>query len=76
MSEREQLDATSVPMSTIENIQNACVLRDDELDLVSGGEIRRSMPNGKTDVIKAMGNTKWPDNISSSLENIWSSLFG
>ena len=22
-------------------------------------EIKRSMPNGKTDVIKAMGNTKW-----------------
>jgi hypothetical protein len=21
----------------------------------------RSMPNGKTDVIKVMGNTKWPD---------------
>jgi hypothetical protein len=29
-----------------------------ELDAVSGG-IRRSMPNGRTDVIKAMGNTKW-----------------
>ena len=24
-------------------------------------EIKRSMPNGKTDVIKAMGNTKWGD---------------
>lgn len=23
--------------------------------------IKRSMPNGKTDVIKAMGNTKWGD---------------
>ena len=23
--------------------------------------IKRSMPNGKTDVIKAMGNTKWSD---------------
>jgi hypothetical protein len=29
-----------------------------ELDAVSGG-IRRSVPNGRTDVIKAMGNTKW-----------------
>jgi bacteriocin-like protein len=28
-------------------------LRDDELQHVSGG---RTMPNGKTDVIKAMGN--------------------
>jgi hypothetical protein len=28
------------------------------LAAVSGGEIKRSMPNGKTDVIKAMGNTK------------------
>ena len=27
---------------------------------VKGG-IRRSMPDGKTDVIKAMGNTKWSD---------------
>ena len=24
-------------------------------------EIKRSMPNGQTDVIKAMGNTKWGD---------------
>ena len=24
-------------------------------------EIKRSMPNGRTDVIKAMGNTKWSD---------------
>jgi hypothetical protein len=29
-----------------------------ELDAVSGG-IRRSVPNGRTDVIKAMGNTNW-----------------
>jgi len=29
-----------------------------ELAAISGGEIKRSMPNGKTDVIKAMGNTK------------------
>src|SRR5919202_1408155 len=25
-------------------------------------EIKRSLPNGRTDVIKAMGNTKWGDN--------------
>ena len=31
-------------------------LRDDELQKVSGG-ITRSLPNGKTDVIKAMGNS-------------------
>jgi hypothetical protein len=36
------------------------VLADCELDAVSGG-IKRSMPNGKTDVIKAMGNLKWSD---------------
>jgi hypothetical protein len=46
-------------------------LTDTELDAVSGGfmsvehgtlgEIRRSSPNGRTDVIKAMGNTKWGD---------------
>ncbi len=24
-------------------------------------EIKRSLPNGRTDVIKAMGNTKWGD---------------
>jgi hypothetical protein len=35
-------------------------LADSELDAVSGG-IVRSMPNGRTDVIKAMGNTKWGD---------------
>ena len=29
-----------------------------ELAAVSGGEIKRSVPNGRTDVIKAMGNTK------------------
>jgi hypothetical protein len=33
-------------------------LTTDELDAVSGG-INRSMPNGRTDVIKAMGNAKW-----------------
>jgi hypothetical protein len=32
-------------------------LADSELDAVSGG-IVRSMPNGRTDVIKAMGNTE------------------
>jgi hypothetical protein len=35
-------------------------LADSELDAVTGG-IARSMPNGRTDVIKAMGNTKWDD---------------
>jgi hypothetical protein len=35
-------------------------LADSELDAVTGG-IARSMPNGRTDVIKAMGNTKWVD---------------
>lgn len=34
------------------DIQNARLLWDDELDKVSGGG---------TDVIKAMGNTKWDD---------------
>jgi bacteriocin-like protein len=33
-------------------------LRDDELKHVSGG---RTIPNGRTDVIKVMGNTKWGD---------------
>jgi hypothetical protein len=35
-------------------------LADSELNAVSGG-IARSMPNGRTDVIKAMGNLKWGD---------------
>jgi len=35
-------------------------LADSQLDAVSGG-IARSMPNGRIDVIKAMGNTKWGD---------------
>ena len=35
-------------------------LADSELDAVTGG-IARSMPNGRTDVIKAMGNLKWSD---------------
>jgi hypothetical protein len=30
----------------------------DELTAVSGS-IVRSVPNGRTDIIKAMGNTKW-----------------
>jgi len=32
----------------------------DELSIISGG-IKRSIPNGGTDVIKAIGNTKWDD---------------
>jgi hypothetical protein len=32
----------------------------DELSVISGG-IKRSLPNGRTDVIKVMGNTKWGD---------------
>ena len=35
-------------------------LADSELDAVTGG-IVRSTSNGRTDVIKAMGNTKWGD---------------
>jgi hypothetical protein len=34
--------------------------RADELSVISGG-IKRLLPNGRTDVIKAMGNTKWDD---------------
>ena len=37
MSEREQLNATSAPMSKGENAKNDGVLRDDELEIVSGG---------------------------------------
>jgi hypothetical protein len=37
MSEREQLDATSGPMSKGENAKTARVLQDNELDAVSGG---------------------------------------
>jgi hypothetical protein len=58
----------------IENIRNAGVLRDEELDLVSGGEIKRSTPNGRTDVIKAMGNTKWAD--APSVTSFWDDLWG
>jgi hypothetical protein len=32
----------------------------DDLDAVTGA-VKRSLPNGRTDVIKAMGNTKWGD---------------
>jgi len=32
----------------------------DELAAVNGA-IKRSLPNGRTDVIKVMGNTKWGD---------------
>ena len=37
-----------------------CELSTDDLGAVNAG-IRRSTPNGRTDVIKAMGNTKWED---------------
>ena len=39
MSEREQLNATSGPMSKGENAKTDRVLRDDELDAVSGGKV-------------------------------------
>jgi hypothetical protein len=51
--------ATSERELTEDDLENR-VLADSELDAVSGG-IVRSMPNGRTDVIKAMGNTKWGD---------------
>jgi len=37
MSERERLDATSGPASKSEKAPYARMLRDDEMDLVSGG---------------------------------------
>src|SRR5262245_18200004 len=43
-------------MSRIENIRNARVLRGGELDVVSGGQ-------GKTVVIRVMGNTTWGDGV-------------
>ena len=56
-------------MSKTDDTEKTRELTEAELDAVSGGflavehgaigDIRRSMPNGKTDVIKAMGNTKW-----------------
>ena len=60
-------------MGKSEAIQTARALRDGELDVVSGGEIRRSMPNGRTDVIKAMGNTKWADEplVGSLWDSLW-----
>jgi hypothetical protein len=42
------------------NEQTRELTADDELGVISGG-IKRSLPNGRTDVIKAMGNTKWGD---------------
>jgi len=42
------------------NLEDHRALVDAELDAVTGG-IARSMPNGRTDVIKAIGNTKWGD---------------
>ena len=44
--------------------QNERLLSEHELDAVTGGEIRRSTANGRTDVIKAMGiypSTNWED---------------
>jgi hypothetical protein len=46
MSKREQLSATSGPLSKIENGQGARVLRDDELDAVSGGVVRLMETDG------------------------------
>ena len=60
-------------MSTRELTEDHRPLADSELDAVSGGMLcldvanlnvgglRRSSPGGKTDVIKAMGNTEWGD---------------
>ena len=42
------------------NPEDYHALDDLKLDAATGG-IVRSMPNGRTDVIKAMGNTKWAD---------------
>ena len=42
------------------NPEDHHALDDLKLDAATGG-IVRSMPNGRTDVIKAMGNTKWAD---------------
>jgi hypothetical protein len=47
MSERERLDAMSGPMSKIENAKTARVLRDDELDAVSGGVVRLMETDGE-----------------------------
>jgi hypothetical protein len=45
-------------MRNLEARPNVRELREHELEHVSGG---RPMPNGKTDVIKVMGNRKWGD---------------
>jgi hypothetical protein len=47
-------------ISTAATSEQTRELTADELSVVSGG-IKRSLPNGRTDVIKAMGNTKWAD---------------
>ena len=52
------------------NASSARVLRDNELEVVSGA-IKRSMPNGKTDVIKAMGNTKTLADVTSIWDYLW-----
>ena len=41
-------------------IRSVRELRPEELAAVNGA-IKRSLPNGRTDVIKVMGNTKWGD---------------
>ena len=47
-------------ISTAATSEQTRELTADELSVISGG-IKRSLPNGRTDVIKAMGNTKWDD---------------
>jgi hypothetical protein len=47
-------------ISSIATFDDHRPLADSELAAVTGG-IARSMPNGRTDVIKAMGNLKWSD---------------
>jgi hypothetical protein len=44
---RERLDAMSGPMSRIEHAKTARVLRDDELDAVSGGVVRLMETDGE-----------------------------
>jgi hypothetical protein len=56
---RAGLKETIMSKATMRNSKaDVRELRDDELVHVSGG---RTSPNGRTDVIKAMGNTKWDD---------------
>jgi hypothetical protein len=51
-------DITSAkPMPPIDVMRE---LSADDLGAVNGG-VHRSVPNGRTDVIKAMGNLKWAD---------------